>query len=43
MKVFFVGAGPGDPGLLTVKARDLLAGAKICVYAGSLVSPESWS
>ena len=39
MKVIFVGAGPGDPGLLTVKARDLLSSAEICVYAGSLVSP----
>ncbi len=40
MKVIFVGAGPGDPGLLTVKARDLLSSAEICVYAGSLVSPD---
>jgi precorrin-4/cobalt-precorrin-4 C11-methyltransferase len=39
MKVFFVGAGPGDPELLTVKARRLLREAKICIYAGSLVSP----
>ncbi len=40
MKVIFVGAGPGDPDLLTVKARRLLEGCRICVYAGSLVSPE---
>jgi hypothetical protein len=40
MKVIFVGAGPGDPGLLKVKARDLLSSAEICVYAGSLVSPD---
>ncbi len=39
MKVFFVGAGPGDPDLLTVKAYRLLNAAKICIYAGSLVSP----
>jgi precorrin-4/cobalt-precorrin-4 C11-methyltransferase len=39
MKVHFVGAGPGDPELLTLKARRLLASARICVYAGSLVSP----
>jgi precorrin-4/cobalt-precorrin-4 C11-methyltransferase len=39
MKVLFVGAGPGDPELLTVKARRLLEHAALCVYAGSLVSP----
>lgn len=39
MKVFFVGAGPGDPDLLTVKAHRLLSACRICVYAGSLVSP----
>lgn len=40
MKVFFVGAGAGDPELLTVKAERLLRGCRICIYAGSLVSPE---
>lgn len=40
MKVYFVGAGPGDPELLTVKAQRLLKECKICIYAGSLVSPE---
>ena len=40
MKVFFVGAGPGDPDLLTVKAKRLLETCVICIYAGSLVSPE---
>jgi len=39
MKVFFVGAGPGDPELLTVKAARLLTNCRICIYAGSLVSP----
>lgn len=39
MKVFFVGAGPGDPDLLTIKAERLLRSCRICVYAGSLVSP----
>jgi precorrin-4/cobalt-precorrin-4 C11-methyltransferase len=39
MKVFFVGAGPGDPELLTVKAARLLRNCSICIYAGSLVSP----
>jgi len=40
MKVIFVGAGPGDPELLTLKAAKLLQSCKCCVYAGSLVSPE---
>ena len=39
MKVIFVGAGPGDPELLTIKASRLLANCRICIYAGSLVSP----
>ncbi|MEI6033207.1 MAG: precorrin-4 C(11)-methyltransferase [Verrucomicrobiae bacterium] len=40
MKVTFVGAGPGDPELLTLKAARLLQACQCCVYAGSLVSPE---
>ncbi len=40
MKVHFVGAGPGDPELMTVKAERLLRNCRICVYAGSLISPE---
>ncbi len=40
MKVYFVGAGPGDPELMTVKARRILRDCRICIYAGSLVSPE---
>jgi len=39
IKVYFVGAGPGDPELLTLKAARLLSGCRICIYAGSLVSP----
>ena len=37
-KVWFVGAGPGDPDLITVKGRDLIAGAGAILFAGSLVS-----
>jgi precorrin-4/cobalt-precorrin-4 C11-methyltransferase len=40
MKVYFVGAGPGDPELLTLKAQRLLRHCPYCIYAGSLVSPE---
>ena len=39
-KVNFVGAGPGDPGLMTIKGRDIIASADLIIYAGSLVNPE---
>lgn len=38
-KVYFIGAGPGDPELITVKGRRLLESANLVVYAGSLVNP----
>jgi precorrin-4/cobalt-precorrin-4 C11-methyltransferase len=43
--ILFVGAGPGDPELITVKGRKALEAADIVIYAGSLV-PEAllaWS
>ena len=40
MKVYFIGAGPGDPDLITVKGRRIIEACKVCLYAGSLV-PEA--
>lgn len=40
MTVYFIGAGPGDPDLLTIRGRDLIARCPVCLYAGSLV-PEA--
>ena len=39
-KVYFVGFGPGDPELLTLKGYELLKSADLIVYPGSLVSEE---
>ncbi|PIE13629.1 MAG: precorrin-4 C(11)-methyltransferase [Rhodobacterales bacterium] len=39
MTVFFIGAGPGDPELLTLKAARVIGECPVCLYAGSLV-PE---
>jgi len=38
--VHFIGAGPGAPDLLTLRARDLIAACPVCLYAGALVPPE---
>ncbi len=40
MTVHFIGAGPGAPDLITLRGRDLIAGAPVVLYAGSLVPPE---
>lgn len=40
MKVYFIGAGPGDPELLTVKANKILRSAKCVIYPGSLVNKK---
>ena len=40
MTVWFVGAGPGAPDLLTRPGQRLLAEAPVCLYAGSLVPAE---
>lgn len=39
-KVHFVGAGPGDKELITLKGYKLLSNADVVIYAGSLVNPE---
>ena len=38
--VYFIGAGPGDKELITVKGMKLLESADCIIYAGSLVNPE---
>ncbi|MCL2687393.1 MAG: precorrin-4 C(11)-methyltransferase [Methanobrevibacter sp.] len=39
-KVTFIGAGPGDPKLLTISGYQAIKNADIIIYAGSLVNPE---
>lgn len=38
--VHIVGAGPGDPELITVKGQRCLSEADVVIYAGSLVNPQ---
>jgi precorrin-4/cobalt-precorrin-4 C11-methyltransferase len=40
MTVYFIGAGPGDPDLLTLRGRRLIERCPVCLYAGSLVPAE---
>src|SRR5712692_6679482 len=40
MTVYFIGAGPGDPDLLTIRGRRLIQSCPVCLYAGSLVPAE---
>lgn len=40
MKVYFIGAGPGDPDLITVKALRLIEKCPVILYAGSLVPKD---
>jgi precorrin-4/cobalt-precorrin-4 C11-methyltransferase len=40
MTVHFIGAGPGAPDLLTLRAQRLIAAAPVCLYAGALVPAE---
>ncbi|QZY57364.1 precorrin-4 C(11)-methyltransferase [Crassaminicella profunda] len=38
--VYFIGAGPGDPDLITVKGKRIVEEADVIIYAGSLVNKE---
>lgn len=38
--VYFVGAGPGDPDLITVKGRNILSNADVVIYTNSLIPLE---
>lgn len=38
-RVYFVGCGPGDPELITVKAKKIIQKADVVVYSGSLIPP----
>jgi len=40
VQVYFIGAGPGDPKLLTIRAKSIIEKADVIIYADSLVSPE---
>lgn len=41
MKVFIIGAGPGDPKLLTLRAAELISSCPVVLYTGSLVPREA--
>jgi precorrin-4/cobalt-precorrin-4 C11-methyltransferase len=38
--VYFVGCGPGDPELITIKAKNLIENADVIVHSGSLINPR---
>lgn len=38
--MYFVGCGPGDPELVTIKAQKLIQNADVIVYSGSLIPPD---
>ena len=40
MTVYFIGAGPGAPDLITVRGLKLIESCPVCLYAGSLVPEE---
>ena len=40
MRVYIIGAGPGDPKLLTLRGAELIARCPVVLYTGSLVPPQ---
>jgi precorrin-4/cobalt-precorrin-4 C11-methyltransferase len=40
VRVYIIGAGPGDPKLLTLRGAELIARCPVVLYTGSLVPPE---
>src|SRR3954452_21026452 len=38
--IHFIGAGPGAPDLMTLRAQRLIAASPVCLYAGALVPRE---
>jgi precorrin-4/cobalt-precorrin-4 C11-methyltransferase len=40
VKVYFIGVGPGDPELLTIRAKKIIERADVIIYADSLINPE---
>ena len=40
MRVYIIGAGPGDPKLITVRGAELIGQCPVVLYTGSLVPKE---
>jgi len=40
VQVYFIGVGPGDPELLTIRAKNVIERADVIIYADSLINPE---
>ena len=40
VQVYFIGAGPGDSELLTIRAKNIIEQADVIIYADSLINPE---
>jgi len=40
VQVYFIGAGPGDPELLTIRAKNIIERADVIIYADSLINPK---